>query len=99
MSAQPGVAPEIFRYSVRDDSVARAIDALAGQRVKLTYTEHRGVPTSCFGETDYFAVGVRPADGELPIPGAPAPATPTPTPAAPPAGATPAPVPGAPPAP
>jgi hypothetical protein len=59
MTAAPGVAPEIFHYSVRDDSVARAIDALAGQRVKLTYEEHRGVPTSCFGETDYFATGVQ----------------------------------------
>jgi hypothetical protein len=58
MTAEPGVAPQIFHYSVRDDNVARAIDALAGQRVKLSYEEHRGVPTSCFGETDYFATGV-----------------------------------------
>ena len=58
MTASPGVAPEIFRYSVRSDSVARAIDALAGQRVKIHYHEHRGVPTSCFGETNYYATAV-----------------------------------------
>ena len=63
MTAAPGVAPEIFRYSVRSDSVARAIDALAGQRVKLRYEEHRGVPTSCFGETNYFATGVEKVGG------------------------------------
>jgi hypothetical protein len=27
--------------------------------VSLKYEEHRGVPTSCFGETGYFVTGVR----------------------------------------
>lgn len=58
MSSAPGVAPQIFHYSVRSDSVAQAIDALSGQQVKIHYEEHRGVPTSCFGETDYYATGV-----------------------------------------
>jgi hypothetical protein len=59
LTAQPGVAPEIFRYSVRDDDVARAIRALEGQRVAIEYEQHKGVPTSCFGETQYFATGVQ----------------------------------------
>jgi hypothetical protein len=25
-----------------------------GQNVRLHYREHRGLPTNCFGETDYF---------------------------------------------
>jgi hypothetical protein len=25
-----------------------------GQQVRLHYAEHRGLPTNCFGETDYF---------------------------------------------
>ena len=58
ISSMPGVAPQIFRYSVRSDSVARAIDALSGRQVKIHYEEHRGVPTSCFGETNYHATGV-----------------------------------------
>ena len=28
-------------------------------RVVLTYEEHRGIPTTCFGETQYFVIGVR----------------------------------------
>jgi hypothetical protein len=26
--------------------------------VRLHYTEHPGLPTTCFGETDYFVDGV-----------------------------------------
>ena len=61
MTAAPGVAPEIFRYSVRSDSLARAIDALAGNRVSISYEQHKGVPTKCFGETEYYATAVRKA--------------------------------------
>ena len=98
LSNVPGQAPELFNYSVRDDAVAAQIQKLEGRRVALSYEEHRGVPSSCFGETDYFATAVRAVDLDPLAPGTPAPATP-PTPATPPAGATPAPVPGAPPAP
>jgi hypothetical protein len=30
-----------------------------GKRVALTYEQHIGVPTSCFGETGYFVTDVR----------------------------------------
>ncbi len=56
----PGTAPEIFRFSVRDDATAARINQSLGQRVALRYQQHRGVPTSCFGETEYFVTGVRP---------------------------------------
>jgi hypothetical protein len=49
-----GVAPQIWNFSVRDDKVAARMRTLAGARVLLHYTEHRGVPTTCFGETGYF---------------------------------------------
>lgn len=49
-----GVQPEIWYFSVRDDSLAQALSAAVGQRVQLHYGEHRGVPTSCFAETGYF---------------------------------------------
>jgi hypothetical protein len=62
MIAIPGAAPETFRYSVRDDSLARALQALEGARVALTYEQHKGVPTSCFGETEYFVTGARRVD-------------------------------------
>jgi hypothetical protein len=55
----PGAAQERWQFSVRDDSVAKLITAAMGNRVSLTYEEKRGIPTSCFGETDYFVTGVR----------------------------------------
>jgi len=60
MTTVPGVAPQLFEFSVRDDAVARQIEQVGGQRVTLTYQQHKGVPTSCFGETEYFVTGVRP---------------------------------------
>jgi len=60
MATMPGTQPEIFRFSVRDDAVARKINQLLGQRVALTYEQHKGVPTDCFGETEYYVTDVRP---------------------------------------
>lgn len=59
MTAQPGVAPTLFSFTVRSDSVAQAITAVEGRQVTLTYEEHQGVPSSCFGETGHFVTGVR----------------------------------------
>jgi hypothetical protein len=55
----PGSAPQLFNFSVRDDSVAKQITRLMGSRVSATYQEHRGVPGTCFGETNYFVTGVQ----------------------------------------
>ena len=59
MTTVPGTVPQIFEFSVRDDATARTIMEAAGQRVALVYEQHKGVPTSCFGETEYFITGVR----------------------------------------
>jgi hypothetical protein len=59
MSTFPGTAPQIFTFSVRDDAVAEKIENAAGQRVALSYEQHKGVPGSCFGETEYFVTSVR----------------------------------------
>ena len=56
----PGALPEIFRFTVRRDDVAARLNQSMGQRVALHYEQHRGVPSSCFGETEYFVTGVRP---------------------------------------
>lgn len=50
-----GVAPQIWYFSVRDGAVAEQLFKVVGQNVQLRYAEHRGVPTSCFGDTPYFA--------------------------------------------
>ena len=60
MASIPGSMPELFAFTVRDDTVAASINQTMGQRVSLSYEQHRGLPTSCFGETDYFVTGVRP---------------------------------------
>ncbi len=57
--AMPGAAPEKFLFTVRDEAVAAQINAAAGKRVTLAYEQHKGLPTSCLGDTDYFVVGVR----------------------------------------
>jgi len=49
-----GVAPTIWNFSVRDAAVAAELSKAVGQNVRLHYREHRGLPTNCFGETDYF---------------------------------------------
>ena len=53
-----GVQPEIWYFSVRDAALARDLAKAVGQRVQLHYTEHRGVPSSCFAETSYYVDGV-----------------------------------------
>jgi len=52
-------AATIWHFSVRDEQVAKQINEVLGSRVVLHYSEHLGVPTSCFGETNYFVDGVR----------------------------------------
>jgi hypothetical protein len=49
-----GVSPQIWLFSVRDDAVAAQLDKAVGHHIQLHYTEHRGIPTSCFAETSYF---------------------------------------------
>jgi hypothetical protein len=58
----PGAMPEIFRFSVRDDAVAARLNETMGRRVRLHYEQHKGVPTSCFGETEYFVTEVEPLE-------------------------------------
>lgn len=58
MANLPGTMPQIFTFTVRDDSVAHIIEQNAGKQVSLTYQQHRGLPTTCFGETEYFITGV-----------------------------------------
>ncbi|MFC3107807.1 hypothetical protein ACFQAT_13510 [Undibacterium arcticum] len=54
LTTVPGAVPEKFIFTVRDDAVAQQLLANAGNRVVLTYAQHKGVPTSCLGETEYF---------------------------------------------
>ena len=55
----PGALQERWEFTVRDDSIAHVITTSMGQRVSLSYDQHAGVPTSCFGETPYFVNAVQ----------------------------------------
>jgi hypothetical protein len=59
MVALPGTTPEKFYFTVRDDAVAARINDTMGKRVALVYAQHKGIPTSCFGETEYFVGDVK----------------------------------------
>src|SRR5205823_13610495 len=54
----PGTMSEKVFFSVRDDAVAARINEAMGKRVKLTYEQHMGIPTTGFGETEDFVVDV-----------------------------------------
>jgi hypothetical protein len=56
----PGAMQERFPFTVRSDSLAAAMNKMMGSQVSITYEEHRGVPGSCFGETNYYVSAVRP---------------------------------------
>jgi hypothetical protein len=63
LTAMPGAAPEKFEFTARSDSIAAELNKLNGQKVILDYKQHKGVPGSCFGDTEYFVSGVRPVAG------------------------------------
>lgn len=58
----PGTQAEKYYFSVRDPKVAQRINDTIGKRVRLVYEQHVGVPTSCFGETQYFITDVKVID-------------------------------------
>ena len=57
--AMPGAAPEKFLFTVRDEAIAQKVSAAAGKRVTLNYEQHKGLPSSCFGDTAYLVVDVK----------------------------------------
>lgn len=86
----PGTVAEKFHFTVRSDAVAQKINDSIGQRVSLDYEQHIGIPSSCFGDTQYFVSGVKvvqdiapgavvapaPLPQQAPVDAAPPPASP-----------------------
>jgi len=58
MVTMPGTVQEKFAFTVRSDDVAAQINKAMGKRVALHYEEKVGLPTTCFGETRHYVVGV-----------------------------------------
>jgi hypothetical protein len=65
----PGAMPEIFHFTVRDEKVIPSIENTMGNRVVLTYNQHKGLPPRILGDTPYFVTKVRVVvDGGAPTP-------------------------------
>jgi len=82
MVTMPGTAPEIFGFTVWDPAMVGQIQSSMGRRVSLSYEQKKALPSSCFGDTEYWIVGVRVLPDVPLAPGAAAPA-PVPEPGAP----------------
>lgn len=54
-----GFRADSFQFTVRSDSLAKVLQGLTGKRVSLHYQQHVNVPSSCFGDSEYFVSGVR----------------------------------------
>jgi hypothetical protein len=55
----PGAMPEKFSFSVREKSLVNKINSGMGKKVVISYEQHKGIPTTCFGESEYFAVDAK----------------------------------------
>lgn len=62
--SMPGTQAEKFYFTVRDDAIVQKINNSVGSRVRLIYEEHKGLPSTCFGETSYFVTDVKLIDKE-----------------------------------
>lgn len=57
--AIPGSMPEKFFFTVRNDELAKRINAAVGKRIAIVYEQHKGLPGNLFGDTEYFATDVK----------------------------------------
>jgi len=55
----PGTVAEKFLFTVRDDEVAKQLNADIGKRVTVHYEQRKWIPTSCFGDTEYFVTSTQ----------------------------------------
>jgi hypothetical protein len=54
MVTMPGTVSEKFYFTVPQDDVAAKINASLGKRVAVHFQQHKWLPSSCFGDTEYF---------------------------------------------
>ena len=59
MVTMPGTVSDKFQFTVPTNAVADKINANVGKRMALHYEQHKWIPTSCFGDTEYFVSDVR----------------------------------------
>ena len=72
------VNAEKFLFTVRDADIAKQLTSYIGDHITVHYEQRKWIPTSCFGDTEYFVTSVQ---REIPAqPQPPAPQTLPPTP-------------------
>jgi len=62
MVTMPGTVSEKFAFTVPSNAVAAQLNANVGKRLALHYEQHKWLPSSCFGDTEYFITGMRVAE-------------------------------------
>src|SRR6516164_469540 len=71
------VNAEKFSFTVRDADIAKQLTGYIGDHITVHYEQRKWIPTSCFGDTEYFVTSVQRETPTQPQP--PAPPTPPPT--------------------
>jgi hypothetical protein len=59
MVTLPGTMAEKFPFTVRDARIAGILNANIGRRMTIHYEQRKWIPTSCFGDTEYFVTDAR----------------------------------------
>jgi hypothetical protein len=59
MVTMPGTVSEKFYFTVPDTALADKLNSSVGKRMALHYEQHKWLPSSCFGDTEYFVTAVR----------------------------------------
>jgi hypothetical protein len=54
MVTMPGTVSEKFYFTVPNEAVAVRLNSDVGKRMDLHFEQHKWVPSSCFGDTEYF---------------------------------------------
>jgi hypothetical protein len=54
MITMPGTMSEKFYFTVPQEAVAAKLNSSLGKRVTLHYEQHRWIPSSCYGDTEFF---------------------------------------------
>ena len=65
------VNAEKFLFTVRDADIAKQLTSYIGDHITVHYEQRKWIPTSCFGDTEYFVTSVQretPAPPQPPTP-------------------------------
>jgi hypothetical protein len=59
MVTMPGTVSEKFYFTVPNQAVATRLNGSVGKRMALHFEQHKWIPSSCFGDTEYFVTDFR----------------------------------------